>query len=127
MKQLARVVVPSPEIEIVICNEGDETKPWMPPKFVVIATKQPVEGETKPTVKRVPFRTEDDLFEALDDLRFDLVREWKSIRKSLAVQFAEGLRQARRNDIKENADKVNRISGIPIDALDDLRSKGNKF
>jgi hypothetical protein len=126
MQQLARVLVPSPEIEIVILNEGDETKPWMPPKYVVIATKAPVEGQDKPTVKRAPFRTEDDLGEALDDLKFDLVREWKSIRKSLAVQFTEGLRQARRNEIKQT-DTVNRIHGIPIDALDELRPKGNKF
>jgi hypothetical protein len=105
VKQLARVLVPKPEIEIVVVNESDDTRPWMPAKFVVIATKQPVEGTGKPTVKRVPFRTEQDIFEAFDELGFGGVPEWKGICKSLHSQFAESLRQALRNDIKVAVDQ----------------------
>jgi hypothetical protein len=123
MKQLARVLVPNPETEIIICDEADATKPWMPRKYTVIATLQPRPGQDKPIVKRASFRAEDDMFEAFDDLQLKTLREWKSIRTSLISQFNESLRQARRKEISHSGE-VNRIYGIHISELDELRSKG---
>lgn len=121
MKQLARVAVPEPETEIVVLDEADESKPWMPRKYAVVVTQSPRAGEDKPTVRRAPFRSEVDMFEAFDELQLQLVRDWKSVRASLVAQFNRSLRQARRDDIASGT--VNPILGTHISALDELRGK----
>ncbi|HTA40664.1 MAG TPA: hypothetical protein VK760_16395 [Candidatus Acidoferrales bacterium] len=120
MNQLARVLVPDPETEIIICDEGDASKPWMPPKYTVIANLQPRPGVEKPEVRRAWFRAEDDMFEAFDELQLKTLREWKSIRASLISQFQESQRQARRKEISHSGE-VQRIYGTHISELENLR------
>jgi hypothetical protein len=124
MKQLARVLVPNPKTEIIIGDEADASKPWMPRKYTVTVTLQPEPGQDKPVVKRASFHAEGDLFEAFNELQLKTLREWKSIRTSLIAQFNESLRQARRADIAQSSGEIGRIYGIHISELDDLRSKG---
>jgi hypothetical protein len=123
MNQLARVLVPVPETEIIICDEADPSKPWMPRKYAVVVTLQPPPGEDKPVVKRASFRAEDDMFEAFNELELKTLREWKSIRASLISQFNESLRQARRKEISHSSE-VQRIYGTHISELDNLRKSG---
>lgn len=123
MNQLARVLVPNPETEIIICDEADPSKPWMPRKYTVVATLQPRPGQEKAIVKRASFRAEDDMFEAFDELQLKTLREWKSIRTSLIAQFNESLRQARRKEISHSSE-VSRIYGTHISELDNLRKSG---
>lgn len=123
MNQLARVLVPDPETEIIICDEADASKPWMPHRYTVIANLQPRPGQEKPETRRAWFKAEDDMFEAFDELNLKTLREWKSIRASLIAQFNESLRQARRKEISRTGE-VQRIYGTHISELDNLRKGG---
>lgn len=123
MNHLARVLVPDPETEIIICDEGDNSKPWMPHTYAVVANLQPRPGVEKPEVRRAWFHSADDMFEALEELQLKSLREWKSIRASLVAQFTESMRQARRKELS-HSDEVQRIYGTHISELDNLRRTG---